>query len=78
MQIMKGDFQVLTLVMDRASQIQGINNRFSLKTTSFCTGYAGLQVPDTSHWRCLAGSLIDFSGAQGTAQNLDFAGNKGI
>ena len=78
MQIMKGDFQVLNLVIDGAPQIWGINNRFHLKTTSFCTGYVGLQKPDTSHWRCLAGSLIDFSGALGTAQDLEFAGNKGI
>lgn len=78
MQTMKDDFQVLTLVMDGAPQIRGINNRFCLKTTSFCTGYVGLQVSNTSHWKCLAGSLIDFSGAQGTAQDLEFAGNKGI
>lgn len=78
MQIMKDNFQVLTLVMDGAPQIQGINNRLHLKTTNFCTGYPGLQVPDTPHCKCLASGLIDFSGARATAQDLEFAGNKGF
>lgn len=78
MQIMKDNFQVLTLVMDGAPQIQGVNNRLHLRTANFCTGPSGLQVPDTSHWKCLGSSLIDFSGARGTAQDLEFAGNKGF